>query len=217
MEKKIHVITEMKDKLLSQLPLSLDEASVEVNGQIVDMVKDLAQAEKDCWKACYYKSIVEAMKKEKDDGERYGYDKWRYASGEFAPKGRGHRSGYPMYPEIYDPMNHMADAREFIDPMRIYGYNKGNSRNESSSKRYGFPMDGDMMDVYKRPYDKFMDSKRHYHESNDPNAKKEMDDHAREHLGEVLMTTKEIFGDASPDMKKRMKQELMAMVNAWQV
>lgn len=30
-------------------------------GQIVDMIKDLSEAEEKCWKACYYKSVVENM------------------------------------------------------------------------------------------------------------------------------------------------------------
>ena len=34
-------------------------------GEIADMIKDLAEAEEECWKAAYYKAVVEAMRTEK--------------------------------------------------------------------------------------------------------------------------------------------------------
>lgn len=59
---------------------------VEILGEVVDMIKDLAEAEEACMEACYYETVTEAM----TEGEgRMGYDRWRYASGQFAPKGRG--------------------------------------------------------------------------------------------------------------------------------
>lgn len=38
-------------------------------GQAVDMIKDLAEAEEKCWKACYYQKILEAMHEAKEDQE----------------------------------------------------------------------------------------------------------------------------------------------------
>lgn len=86
--------------------------------KVIDMVKDLAEAE-------YYAYISKAMKKAEEEEEaeekymlksfkeEYGeedsrryYDMWRYKSGRFAPKGRGTRKGYePVYnmtPEMYE-------------------------------------------------------------------------------------------------------------------
>lgn len=89
--------------------------------QIVDMVKDLADAE-------YHALIAREMRKEHEEEEeeekyilrmlkeehgmseedsRRFYDAWRYKSGRFAPKGRGTRRGYDeppyyhMMPEDY--------------------------------------------------------------------------------------------------------------------
>lgn len=39
-------------------------------GQVIDMIKDLAEAKKDCMKACYYKTVIEAMG---EDVERRGF------------------------------------------------------------------------------------------------------------------------------------------------
>lgn len=69
----------------------------------------------------------EELRVEEDEEERRGYDNYRYASGRFAPKGRGTRrgyvmpeypAGYPMYPPVvYDRM----------------GYTGGDSSSSSSS------------------------------------------------------------------------------------
>lgn len=66
-------IYKMKNRILQQASNEMEERGpdrIDVNrlGEMVDMVKDLAQAEKDCWKAQYYRNMVaDAMEK------RYGY------------------------------------------------------------------------------------------------------------------------------------------------
>lgn len=98
---KLKDLNELKHKLLdavkAEVSKGVENVDTEELGEVVDMIKDLASAEKDCMEACYYELVCEAM----DDGEseRMGYDRWRYASGRFAPKGRGSRvRGYlPPY------------------------------------------------------------------------------------------------------------------------
>ena len=66
-------ICKLKNDLLGQARKELDERGpdrLDVNrmGMMIDMIKDLAEAEKDCWKAQYYRNLVtEAMEK------KYGY------------------------------------------------------------------------------------------------------------------------------------------------
>lgn len=80
-------------------------------GAVVDMIKDLAQAEKDCMEACYYASVVEAMDEEDGEDGPYGYNRRRYADGRFAPRGRGSvrrgRSGYTPNDEMGRPWEEM--------------------------------------------------------------------------------------------------------------
>lgn len=75
-------------------------------GKVVDMMKDLSEA-------MYYRTLTKAMDESNLEEtlemfERYGdgrrfYDKYRYADGRFAPKGRGtYRRGY------YEPYYHMT-------------------------------------------------------------------------------------------------------------
>lgn len=71
----IDKICKMKDKLCEyahqQMQQGLDRVDTREMGAVVDMIKDLAEAEKSCVEADYYESVVEAME---DGGGRYGYD-----------------------------------------------------------------------------------------------------------------------------------------------
>ena len=61
--------------------LSADAQEVAILGEYVDMLKDLAEAEKSCQEACYYESVVEAMS---DSGmtQRMGYNPNRNRMGQ---------------------------------------------------------------------------------------------------------------------------------------
>ena len=82
-------ICKMKDKLCEyahqQMQQGLDRVDTREMGAVIDMIKDLAEAERSCMEADYYESVVEAM----DGGEgRYGY----------AAQGSGARPDYRMEP-----------------------------------------------------------------------------------------------------------------------
>ena len=107
---------QMMEEAVGAGNVNLDDA-----GKIVDMVKDLACAEKDALIAKemrkaheeeeteekhFIKMLKEQYKDEyKEMKEQYGdeadrrfYDAWRYKNGRFAPKGRGTRRGYEEPP-----------------------------------------------------------------------------------------------------------------------
>lgn len=69
-------IYEMKDQLVrlakQQLNRGIENVDTQEMGMVVDMIKDLAEAEKACYEAEYYMSVVDAM--EEAEEERYGYD-----------------------------------------------------------------------------------------------------------------------------------------------
>ena len=87
----IDKICKMKDKLCEyahqQMQQGLDRVDTREMGAVIDMIKDLAEAEKSCLEADYYESVVEAME---EGGDRYGYD-----GGGSSDGSRG-RSGYRM-------------------------------------------------------------------------------------------------------------------------
>lgn len=122
MHKMIECLTE---KALCEFDKGVENIDTCEMGQVVDMIKDLNEAE---YKAVIVKSMKEADEEEKEydkellrtlkaeygeEGGRRYYDAYRYVNGRFAPKGRGTRRGYEeppyyhMYP--YDDMEHMRD------------------------------------------------------------------------------------------------------------
>lgn len=259
-KEKAKKICEMKDELICQVkPMisqgvfceGVDGMAV---GQVVDMIKDLCEAEKDMYKACYYKTVVEAMDDAEEnredfiemmgkaaimaafngeDNDRMGYDNWRYSSGRFAPKGSGHYAGYTdpkmmkkAYPDYYENPNmrnienmQMETGMMGYTPhnMNMSGANNYNSGNSGyphmtgmthRSGRYGYPMD----ERYGMPYNEYEDAKKHYNESKDPMAKKEMEEHADKHLMDTIATTKAIWKDAKPERQKEFKKHMMELL-----
>lgn len=127
MHKMIECLTE---KALFEFDKGIENIDTCEMGQVVDMIKDLNEAE---YKAVIVKSMKEADEEEKEydkellrtlkaeygeEGGRRYYDAYRYkTSGRFAPKGKGSympRRGYEeppyyhMYPE-YDERERMRD------------------------------------------------------------------------------------------------------------
>lgn len=130
--------------------VNLDDA-----GKIIDIVKDLAEAEYHARLAkCLRKEDEEEEAEEKymkmkmkeehadeykrymdkygEDADRKFYDAWRYKNGRFAPKGRGTRRGYeesyPAMMEAYAP-EYWRDIDRNLG--RMY-YNGGSSSSGSS-------------------------------------------------------------------------------------
>lgn len=99
----IDKICKMKDKLCEyahqQMQQGLDRVDTREMGAVIDMIKDLAEAEKSCMEADYYESVVEAME---EGGDRYGYDgggssvgsRGRSGYRTESPDGEGGRMGY---------------------------------------------------------------------------------------------------------------------------
>ena len=95
---KLKDIVDIKHDLVeavkAEMAQGIEQVDTEEMGEVVDMIKDLASAEKSCMEAAYYELVCEAMQGE----DAAGYDRWRYSSGRFAPKGRGSVRGYlPPY------------------------------------------------------------------------------------------------------------------------
>lgn len=190
-------------------------------GEVVDMIKDLAEAEKYCMEACYYETIVKAMHEAGEDDEdgRMGYNSRHYANGRFAPKGRGSRMGYMpdmmmQYPYIYGYVN----DPDFDDEMRHrkMGYQPSGAGNRSQSgSKMGYEdrtWDPDDDPAHSREYNEYKRAKRHYTESKSPADKQQMDEHAMKHLNQSIDSFREMWKDADPNMRKRIKADLTNLI-----
>ena len=141
MHKMIECLTE---KALCELEKGTENVDTCEMGQVVDMIKDLNEAE-------YKAVIVKAMKKADEEKEEYDkmllrelkeeygedagrrfYDHYRYADGRFAPKGHGtYQRGYsePYYhmtPEMYRDMDRYSRGRMYYTEtgMNESGYDR---------------------------------------------------------------------------------------------
>lgn len=218
---RIHEMLEkMTEWCLSELNKGKECVNTCEMGEAIDMVKDLAEAEKAVWEKCYYKSIVEAMEDAEEERKRYGmdragYDRWRYGSGRFAPTGHGHETSMAMATGRagYDDPKRMSPW--YIEPWAEYEGRMGYT--EPAWRADGLKRDGsdashhDAGGATSR-YDRYQESRRHFSESGTPEAKKTRDDNAKEYVVEAVDTMTDIFREADPALQKDIKSSLLKLM-----
>lgn len=147
LEEESKPIKKMCEKLMDSVNHELDNGIENVDtkelGEAIDMIKDLYEAKKEMYEACYYKKIMEAMEEHDFEDEeeimdegRKGYrGRSRDSMGRFnSRRGRGRgRRGYEepmMYDEDWKDMEYMRDMDRQYGRM---GYSGSGSSGGSSS------------------------------------------------------------------------------------
>lgn len=172
-------------------------AEVQAMGEVIDMVKDMAEAEKLCREADYYKSVHKAMEEYGDD-PRMGYPRRRNRMGQFSKTGR---SGYPDDDWGRDDGNgRMGYTRERYNPRMEMGSDNRRMREDWEDDRYG------------RPFNQYRRAKRHFTETKSDKDKQEMKDYANEHVVESIQTLREIWDSADPELRTHMKSDMTKLV-----
>lgn len=116
-------ICEIKERIIEEADqMSTQGIRPDQMGELVDMIKDLCEAEKECLEACYYDMMIEDMGGE----SRYGYDE-------------GHGSPRTMRDKnVSRETNPRMGYKTYKNQ---YGTFRGKSRN-SSRDRYGYHEEG---------------------------------------------------------------------------
>lgn len=205
MDKKLDELCELKEQMIDWIGTYIksgpDHIDIKELGEAVDIVKDFAETEKYCREACYYKTVTEAMEEESEMEEgRFGYNRSHMSNGQFASKGRGTMYGYrPMVDQEPYVDAYLHDPN-FARNMRM-GYREmvGNNYDQNNS-RYG------------ASYNNYREAKKHYTQTNSASDKAEMETFSNEHLADVSTTLREMWKDADPNLRKRMKAELTGLV-----
>lgn len=230
--KRIH---EMEEKLteiaLCEINKGIECVNTAEMGAVIDMIKDLACAEKDAREAkemqkedeedeAEEKYMKMKMKEEHadeyrrymdeygDDGERRFYDNYRYkSSGRFAPKGRGSympRRGYDEPPYYHMmPEDYKAHDAEWYRDM---------DRKSKNVMYYSEPVRMDGMKHEESRYDK---AKRGYeetkaiHKGNTPEDKQITMREAEKMLNVVFDEIDEMLEDAPQELKNMVKTKGM--------
>lgn len=207
----------IEEKLLMMLEMEtakgLEAVDAEEMGKVVDMIKDLGEAK-------YYCSIVLAMEEERtmgDEGEVMGYNNRRYASGRFAPKGRGSMGYEPMMmDEPYDMMGYTSGGSGGSS-----GGSSGSSGGQGGSQGgsgggsgYGYTSGsrGGSMG-YGTAYDRYQEARMGYQQSRTAENRRGMDEAANEHLREFTESMGEMWQDADQSQRTQMRNALVKFVN----
>lgn len=120
---KIRELCDMKSTLVTNVKAHLsniETAETKEVGEVIDMIKDLSEAVKNEYEACYYKTVIEAMEEGKHTGseDMYGYTPMT-ARGNYSMRANG-RMGYKPMVDQEPYVDRYINDRRYND-MR-YGY-----------------------------------------------------------------------------------------------
>ena len=207
------------ESVVAELSQGIDRINADELSKAVDMIKDLAEAEKLCHEACYYESIVEAMEEssEQEHGDRYGYRRQTMPKSIEPP--------YIYYDDGVMPMN----ARMGFPKSMGRSMNRGSTRRGrdsmgrfTSGGRSGYD-DGEMWDDdgqddwsdprYGQAYNAYRNARKHYTETHTQTDKEMMDRKANEHIADTVATIRDMWKDADPALRKRMKADFSTLLN----
>ena len=185
--KHIHeMIEKLSECACAELSSGIENVNTCEMGQVIDMIKDLADAE-------YHARISKAMEEADEDDRRY-YDEYRYKSGRFAPKGHGMRRGYNetpywhMTPEMYHDWDPDRDMDRDKHGRMYYTEPKSSSRYDMARRGYT-----DARDTHK---DK--DTKMHELES---------------YMTELGKDVSDLISGMSPEERTLAKSKLATLIN----
>lgn len=209
---RIKEIKDLKDRLMKIANSAVDcadKVDTEELGDVVDMIKDLAEAEAKCMEAKYYEATICAME-EADFTEFFppedlemmrehharGYNSHhsartgRFISNAAAARRASDRSmsrGFPYYPE---------DGMKMEDP-----HFEETGEREMPTERFG------------RPYNEYRRFRRNYTESKSRDDKMAMEKRAQQHVDDTISTIKDIWNTSDPDLRKRMKADFTNLLS----
>ena len=166
---------------------------VHVLKEYIEMIKCLAETEKECQEADYYEAVVQAMEDNgMMDSERMGYNPNRNRMGQYSDGRAGNRNG-----------DSGSNSRRGYSPDRMY------SRMMPGDDRDDW---GDDDPRHSEAFNRFRKAKRYYTKSHSEEDKQRMRDASNEHMMETMATIREMWDDADPDLRARMKTDLTNLV-----
>lgn len=213
------MMQKLKDLAGCELCKSKEKIHVEELGEVIDMIKDLADAEEKEAEKKYYDSIVKAMKESEYETDYNINGRIGYLPGNRMDVGRPSMIMNPAYmPEVYNPMGIGNDMmRMGYDGMNSgssmssggnqgtrrgmnNGMSRGGERRTTGGSRYGYS------------HDKYMEEREKYtsDSAQDKEKRKEL---LNEYLDDFMTSAKEMVEDMTPEEKQMWKVKLNRIVN----
>lgn len=164
---------------------------VHVLKEYIEMIKCLAETEKECQEADYYEAVVQAMEENgMMESERMGYNPNRNRMGQYSDGRAGNSDSG-------------SNSRRGYSPDRMY------SRMIPGDDRDAW---GDDDPRHSEAFNRFRKAKRYYTKSHSEEDKQRMKDASNEYMMETMSTIREMWDDADPDLRARMKADLTNLV-----
>lgn len=108
-------IYDIKNKLIEQVDQQMRERPDRVDSEMIDAIKDMAEAEKSCWEAEYYRTVTEAM-----EGGTSGYSGG--SDGSAGGSSRGGSGGSSGWQNQYGSGRNSGGRRGYDGTSRTMGY-----------------------------------------------------------------------------------------------
>ena len=192
---RIHdMLEDVSEAASTELSKGTDQVNTKEFGEVVDMIKDLTEAEKNKAEACYYNTLVDAMN-EHEYGEDYD---------EYGPM---QRRGYRGQPR--DSMGRYTSRRGY--PM--HDYMPEHMRGYSDRSRMDMGMTSNPGSRYGYSYDNYMRNRRNY-SSTDPEDKQERMKMMQEYSNDLVGSLSKVMEDVSPEEKQMLKSNLNKIMSA---
>lgn len=216
-DSSVERICKLKERLIGMVEHELDTNAKDVDahelGEVVDMIKDLAQAESSVREAEYHQSVTDAMD-EYSDGPM-GY-RGRDSRGRFVSRpGRGGSAGRRSGRRGYEPSDGDGDgmAGEGRD-----GGSRGYRPGDPDMRMANWPdRDEDYDPHHGMAFNEWRKHRRYYTETKSDSERMKMREKENEHMAETMSTLREMWDGAEPDTKKRMKADLTKLVSEMNV
>lgn len=175
-------------------------------GDVSDIIKDMAEATKECYEACYYKTVIEAMGEGRAPAygeDSYGYNHRHMSNGQFADSGKGHyvrgynRGPYMDQMPYVDAYMHDPDFEKHMrnDSTMNMGYNPNSGEVRENNSKDG------------KIYDNYRNAKRHYQDSRSTKDKERMDEHGMKYMENTLGNLGSIWKEADPALRSKIKKD----------
>lgn len=234
LEEESKPLKKMCEKLMDTINHELDKSIENINtqelGEAIDMVKDLYEAKKEMYEACYYKQVMEAMEEHDFEDEeeimnegRRGYrGQPRDSMGRYTSRGRGRggRRGYEEYmPPIYyeDPMMRAQYERDMDMNMgRMYYSESSNSgRNGNSGSQSGGNYSSNSggsnrTSRYGFAHDEYMEKREKHSKPEDHAKRMEL---LNDYIEDLEQMAKDVIKGMSPEEKQTWKVKLSKIIN----
>lgn len=194
MDDKLRDLCYIEDAYISwaknQIANGPNHVKTEELDSIADAIKDISEAKKYCCEAKYYEAVVEAMEESEDEREYY---RPSYRMGYRPPMYYGNVNGVYSNATTAPYMNNAwrmdNDIPDDVSYMRSHQY-------DPDAEHYG------------RVYSDWKRAKRNYTATRSESDREVMENEGLKHIVNAVSSLREMWSDADPQLRQRMKTDL---------